>query len=114
MPPCEQDYMRKKSRSCLLLFSRGFCGIFLLQSLTRWDLSGSSSPSSSSSSSPLADALKASAGGLFALCVLYPLDLLRTKRAAEASTSSNEDGDDDEGGAKKMFGKKTVGIANVR
>ena len=34
------------------------------------------------------DAIKASAGGLFALCALYPLDLLRTKRAAESSTSN--------------------------
>ena len=39
-------------------------------------------------SSPAQDAIKASAGGLFALCALYPLDLLRTKRAAEASTSN--------------------------
>ena len=39
-------------------------------------------------SSPAHDAIKASAGGLFALCALYPLDLLRTKRAAEASTSN--------------------------
>ena len=38
--------------------------------------------------SPAQDAIKASAGGLFALCALYPLDLLRTKRAAESSTSN--------------------------
>ena len=39
-------------------------------------------------SSPAHDAIKASAGGLFALCALYPLDLLRTKRAAESCTSN--------------------------
>lgn len=34
-------------------------------------------------SSPIADAVRVSTGGLLALCMLYPLDLLRTKRAAE-------------------------------
>ena len=68
-----------------------------------------SSSASTSAASPVADALKASAGGLFALCALYPLDLLRTKRAAEASTSSSDDGDDDDDDAKKKttFGKKS-------
>ena len=66
-----------------------------------------SSSASTSAASPVADALKASAGGLFALCALYPLDLLRTKRAAEASTSSSDDGDDDDDAKKtKTFGKK--------
>ena len=68
-----------------------------------------SSSASTSAASPVADALKASAGGLFALCALYPLDLLRTKRAAEASTSSSsDDGDDDDDAKKtKTFGKKS-------
>ena len=39
-------------------------------------------------SSPAHDAINTSAGGLFALCALYPLDLLRTKRAAESCTSN--------------------------
>ena len=69
-----------------------------------------SSSASTSAASPVADALKASAGGLFALCALYPLDLLRTKRAAEASTSSDDDDDDDvdddDGAKKTTYGKK--------
>lgn len=52
--------------------------------------------------SPAQDAIKASAGGLFALCALYPLDLLRTKRAAESSTS-NENSK-----KKKAFGKSLL------
>ena len=57
-------------------------------------------------SSPIADAMNASAGGLFALCALYPLDLLRTKIAAEAFTSKENvriTGDD--GKKKEIFFK---------
>ena len=69
-----------------------------------------SSSTSTAAASPVADALNASAGGLFALCALYPLDLLRTKRAAEASTSS--EGDDD--AKKTMFGKKNTLSSNSK
>jgi len=69
-----------------------------------------SSSTSKAASSPLADALNASAGGLFALCALYPLDLLRTKRAAEASTSS----DDDDAKKTTTFGKKNTNSNNSK
>ena len=49
-------------------------------------------------STAISEALRASAGGLLALCALYPLDLLRTKRAAESYTSKENvsiSGDDD-------------------
>lgn len=54
-------------------------------------------------SSALSEALRASAGGFFALCTLYPLDLLRTKRAAGVSTSKETIRISGDGRKKNLF-----------
>ena len=59
-------------------------------------------------SSPIADAVRVSTGGLLALCMLYPLDLLRTKRAAETSYDSKKKEREDDGAIGKKQSSKSI------
>jgi solute carrier family 25 (peroxisomal adenine nucleotide transporter), member 17 len=65
-------------------------------------------------SSPIADAVRASTGGLFALCMLYPLDLLRTKRAAETSYDSKKKEREDDGAIGKKQSSKSSSSSHHR
>ena len=59
-------------------------------------------------SSPIADAVRVSTGGLLALCMLYPLDLLRTKRAAETSYDSKKKEREDDGAIGEKQSSKSI------